>query len=340
MKAEYKKRDEKFFYEYLNLQPEAWIRINDLVDAWEYSAAMIVSFAVFKLLPTDPRPVFRDILKEGVVSDMHLEELSDPDFLQRYEQLQKEKQELTKTISDTNLFLYQCNENLKRLPTWVERVLYVKNNLNRTFDDVSEELKWEKKKKDLISKHPEVEYFFDPLRRDREITDRIAKRNKAEKSLGLDYNKEMEACGSRIGAKFTRVRLVHKGPRESEPRDDVGDAALIKKCYDISGVNTPDELLELLARVRELKEGQLHEVEYIKDVEETEALLTEKKRKLSAIRHSVSTRKHAIYDPRYLDLKVKTPKSGKREREEKRAKKLLGLVTKLHFDNVASGSNR
>ena len=28
LKAEYKKRDEKFFYEYLNLQPEAWTRIS------------------------------------------------------------------------------------------------------------------------------------------------------------------------------------------------------------------------------------------------------------------------------------------------------------------------
>ena len=102
----------------------------------------------------------------------------------------------------------------------------------------------------------------------------------------------------------------------------------------------------MLARVRELKEGQLKEVEVIKDLEKVEALLMEKKRKLSDIRHGVSSRKHALYEPSYLDLKEKTPKPGKREREERRAKKMLGIlssVTKLHYDSpdhVASGSNR
>ena len=100
MKAGYKKRDEKFFYEYLNLQPKAWTRITDLVDAWDHDAAQIVSYAVFKLLPSDPQPTFRDIIKEGVVSDLHLEEVSDPNFLQRYEQLQAQKSELNKTISE------------------------------------------------------------------------------------------------------------------------------------------------------------------------------------------------------------------------------------------------
>ena len=33
LKAECKKRDEKLYYEYLNLQPKAWVKINDLVDA-------------------------------------------------------------------------------------------------------------------------------------------------------------------------------------------------------------------------------------------------------------------------------------------------------------------
>jgi len=75
LKAEYKKRDEKFFYEYLNLQPEAWNRITNLVDAWDCDAAHIVSYAVFKLLPTDPQPTFSDIVKEGVISDLQLEEL-------------------------------------------------------------------------------------------------------------------------------------------------------------------------------------------------------------------------------------------------------------------------
>jgi len=88
LKAEYKKRDEKLFYEYLNLQLEAWTRITDLVDAWDHDAAQIISYAVFKLLPTDPQPTFRDIIKEGVISDLRLEELSDPDYLQKYDQFQ------------------------------------------------------------------------------------------------------------------------------------------------------------------------------------------------------------------------------------------------------------
>ena len=141
LKAEYKKRDEKFYSEYLNLQPEAWVRINDLVDAWDYSEALIISYVVFKLLPTDPRPLFKDIIKEGVVSDLHLEEVSDSNFLQRYEQLQAQKIELTKTISDNKLRLFQNNEDLKRLPTWVEQVKLIMNNLNRGFDDDREEAK-------------------------------------------------------------------------------------------------------------------------------------------------------------------------------------------------------
>jgi len=152
LKAEYKKRDEKFFYEYLNLQNEAWTRINDLVDAWDYDAATIISYAVFKLLPTDPKLVSRDIIKEGVVSDLHLEEVSNPNHLQRNEQLQSQKLELTNTISDNKLRLFQNSEDLKRLPTWVEQVKQIITILNREFDDDREEAKWEKKKADLLQK--------------------------------------------------------------------------------------------------------------------------------------------------------------------------------------------
>jgi hypothetical protein len=106
-------------------------------------------------------------------------------------------------------------------------------------------------------------------------------------------------------------------------------------------------LLELLARIREFKDGQLQEVEVLKDVEKAKALLTEKKRKLSDIRHGVSTRKCALYEKSYLDLKEKTPKPGKREREERRNRKLLAIFSsttkQFHYDSpdhVASGSNR
>ena len=153
---------------------------------------------------------------------------------------------------------------------------------------------------------------------------------------------------SRLGIDVTPAlpRLVRKGPRESQRRDDGSDGPLIQKCYDISGVNTSEELLELLARIREFKDGQLQEVEVLKDVEKAKALLTENKRKLSDIRHGVSSRKCALHEPSYLDLKEKTPKPGKRERKERRTKKFLkmiGSAKQLYYDSpnhVASGSNR
>jgi len=64
----------------------------------------------------------------------------------------------------------------------------------------------------------------------------------------------MVECGSRLRLEQTResIRLVRKGPRESklrQPRDDGNDAPRIQKCHDIFGVNTPEELLQLLTRI-------------------------------------------------------------------------------------------
>ncbi len=101
-----------------------------------------------------------------------------------------------------------------------------------------------------------------------------------------------------------------------------------------------------MARIRELKEGQLQEVEVIKDVEKVKALLAEKKRKLIELREGVSSSKSALYEPSYVDLKRNTPKPGKREREEMRTKKFISIlsnsVTKLRYDSPdgPSGSNR
>jgi hypothetical protein len=222
------------------------------------------------------------------------------------------------------------------------------NNLNREFDDEREEAKWEKKKSDMIAKVPETKELFDLWRRDREITNRIGKRNKAYQSRLREYNVEMRECDSRIGLDVTRVlsSRVRKGPRVSEPRDDGSDGAFIKRCFEVSGVTTPEELLELLARIRELKEGQLQEVEVIKDVEKVKALLTEKKRKFNEVREGVSSSKSALYEPTYVDLERNTPKPGKREREEMRTKKVISIlssfVTKLRYDspNGPCGSNR
>ena len=55
----------------------------------------------------------------------------------------------------------------------------------------------------------------------------------------------------------------------------------------------------MLARVRKLKEGQLKEVEAMKDVEKAEALVMEKKKELSEVRHGVSSRNHALYEQSY-----------------------------------------
>ena len=74
--------------------------------------------------------------------------------------------------------------------------------------------------------------------------------------------------------------------------------------------------------------------------------MTEKKRNLGDTRHGVASRKYVLYEPSYLDLKRNTPKPGKREREERRNQKMLGIyssATKLHYDSqdhVAYGSNR
>ena len=88
-------------------------------------------------------------------------------------------------------------------------------------------------------------------------------------------------------------------------------------------------------------------MEVFQDVEKAKPLLMEKKRKLHEIRHDVSARRYALHTPRYRDIKEKTPKLGKREREERRNRKLLGLLgstTKLFSydspDHVAFDSNR
>ena len=102
----------------------------------------------------------------------------------------------------------------------------------------------------------------------------------------------------------------------------------------------------MLARVRELKEGQFKEVEILKDVEKAEAVVMEKKRELSEVRQGVSSRKHALYNQSYLEFKQQTPKLGKREREERRTHKLFSMlsnsVSKMRYDSPGgpSGSNR
>jgi hypothetical protein len=100
--------------------------------------------------------------------------------------------------------LVQNSEDLKNLPSWVESVNQIVNNLSRGFDDDREEAKWEKKKADLVAKVPDVKKLFDVWRRDKEISNRIVKRSKAEKSLGREYNAEMVECGSRLGIEVIR----------------------------------------------------------------------------------------------------------------------------------------
>ena len=165
----------------------------------------------------------------------------------------------------------------------------------------------------------------------------------------------MVECGSRLGLEHPResIRLVRKGPRESEtpqPCEDANNVYILEKCYEISGVNTPEELLELLTRIREFNDGQLQEVEVLQDVERAKALLTEQKRKLHDIKHDVSARRihiYTLYTPSYRDIKEKTPKLGKREREERRNIKLLETIGSTpkqlycdSLDHVASGSDR
>ena len=104
--------------------------------------------------------------------------------------------------------------------------------------------------------------MFDVWKRDREVTKEISKRQKSLIAIGRDYTTEMVECGSRLGLEHPRdsIRLVRKGPRESEPprpREDANDVSIVEKCCEIFGVNTPEELLELLTRIRKFNDGQL-----------------------------------------------------------------------------------
>jgi len=225
--------------------------INTLVDAWDIQASNIISYAVFKLMPTDPKPVLRDIIKEVVVSEMSIEKVANPDFIQKYEQLQAHMLELNKLMSETKVKQVQITEDLKNLPSWVESGYQIRNNCLRGFDDDREEAKWERKKTDLISNFPEAKDVFDVWKRDREVTKEISKRQKSLIAIGRDYTMEMVECSSRLGLEHPResIRLVRKEPRESEPpqpREDANDVSILEKCYEISGVDTLEELLELL----------------------------------------------------------------------------------------------
>jgi hypothetical protein len=120
-------------------------------------------------------------------------------------------------MSDIKCQIIRNSENLKKLPTWVEQVINIKNNFSREFVDQKDEAKWEKKKADLICKYLETSELFDDWRRDTELTNRIEKRQKRCLAKSKESLKEMVECGSRLGIEVTpaSARLVAKGPRVS-----------------------------------------------------------------------------------------------------------------------------
>ncbi len=76
--------------------------------------------------------------------------------------------------------------------------------------------------------------MLETWKRDKEATNQIAKRNKSASTSLRDYTTEMVECGSRLVLELAResVRLVRKGPRESEPRqprEDGDDDNLLER---------------------------------------------------------------------------------------------------------------
>ncbi len=69
------------------------------------------------------------VLREGVISDMVIDDVKNPDVIKRFEQLQAQKLELNKLISDTKVKHVQITKNSKNLPSWVESTIQIRNKL-------------------------------------------------------------------------------------------------------------------------------------------------------------------------------------------------------------------